>query len=99
MAPRLTVRVTPRAGRDRIDGVEAGVLRVRVAAAPVDGAATDAVLRLVAEALGIPGRAVTLVAGRAARTKVVAVDGVTRDAVLDRWPGLHLDGVDREPRR
>jgi uncharacterized protein YggU (UPF0235/DUF167 family) len=87
---RLTfeVRVTPRAGRDRVDGAVDGVLRVRVAAAPAEGAANEAVLRLLAAELDAPRSAVTLVTGAAARRKRVAVEGITRTAVLARWPGL-----------
>jgi hypothetical protein len=85
---RLPVRLTPRGGADRIDGVRDGALRVRVAAPPVDGAANEALVRLIAAELDVPRGAVRLVAGVAARTKVVEVDGVDADAVTRRWPGL-----------
>lgn len=68
---RLTVRVTPRAGRDAVEGFDAaGMLRVRVRAAPAEGAANAAVAQLLARALGLPGRDVVLVAGASARVKV-----------------------------
>jgi uncharacterized protein YggU (UPF0235/DUF167 family) len=68
---KLTVRVTPRAGRDAIQGWDSeGRLAIRVAAAPTDGAANAAVARLLARTLGLPGRDVTLVAGAASRIKV-----------------------------
>ena len=85
---RIPVRVTARAGRDGIDGVVDGRLRVRVAAAPVDGAANAAVERLVAEALGIPPSSVTTIRGGASRLKVLAVTGLTREAIAGRWPNL-----------
>ncbi|MFN8630786.1 MAG: DUF167 family protein [Chloroflexota bacterium] len=91
MAPasaRFSVRLTPRGGSDRVEGVADGVLRARVAAAPVDGAANKALLRLLADALGVPKGAVRLVSGEASRTKVVEVDGVAPEAVAARWPGL-----------
>lgn len=67
---RLTVRVTPRASRDAVEGFsDAGVLAVRVTAAPTDGAANAAVTRLLAKALGLPARDIVLVAGATARTK------------------------------
>jgi uncharacterized protein YggU (UPF0235/DUF167 family) len=65
-----------------------GALRARVAAPAVDGAANEALLRLVAGELGVPRRSVRMVAGAGARIKVLAVDGVDREAVAARWPGL-----------
>lgn len=89
-AVRFAVRVTPRAGRDTVDGVADGVLRVRVAAPPADGAANDAVRRLVARALDVRVSAVTIVAGARGRDKRIAVDGIAAAAVSTRWPNLAL---------
>jgi len=85
---RIEVRVTPRGGRDSIDGVRDGKLLVRVAAAPADGAANEAVLRLVAQAAGVPRRAARLIAGATGRHKLVAVEGADRAAMIARWPDL-----------
>jgi uncharacterized protein (TIGR00251 family) len=85
---RIPVRVTPRGGRDGIDGVRDGALLVRVAAPPAEGAANEAVLRLVAETCGVPRRAARLVAGATGRHKLVAVEGVDREALIRRWPDL-----------
>ena len=65
-----------------------GVLRARVSAPPVDGAANEALLRLIAGELGVPRRDLRLVAGAGGRTKLVAVDGLAPGRVLERWPGL-----------
>jgi uncharacterized protein len=71
---RLAVRVTPRSTRDAVEGFDpAGALRVRVTAAPADGAANAAVARLLAKALGLPGRDVVLVSGTTARQKLFDV--------------------------
>ena len=86
---RFPVRVTPRGGADRIDGVgPGGELRVRVRAAPADGEANAALRRLLAATLDVPPGAVTLEAGAAARTKRWRVVGRTARELLARWPGL-----------
>jgi uncharacterized protein YggU (UPF0235/DUF167 family) len=87
-AVRIPVRLTPRGGSDRIDGVVGGVLRARVAAPPVDGAANRSLLRLLADELGVARGAVRLVAGETSRSKVVEVDVADPAAVAARWPGL-----------
>ncbi len=78
---RLTVRVTPRGGRDLVEGWardEAGraVLKVRVAAAAADGAANAAVIAALAKALGVSKSSVTLAAGQTARVKRIEIAGV-----------------------
>jgi hypothetical protein len=87
---RFTVRLTPRGGLDRIDGVRDGALHARVAAPPADGAANHALVRLLARELDVPASAVRLVAGASGRTKVIAIDGVGPARVLERWPALRL---------
>jgi uncharacterized protein len=76
----LSVRLTPKGGRDAIDGYERTadgrpVLRVRVRAAPSEGEANDALTRLLAKALGVPRRSVELVAGHTARLKRLKIAG------------------------
>ena len=86
---RIAVRVTPRAGRDAIDGWSAAaggqrVLHVRVAAAPAGGDANDSVLRLLAKALGVPRTSLRIVSGASGRTKIVEIgcDVASRIAAL-----------------
>ena len=76
---RISVRLTPRAGRNAIDGWDSEVLHARVAAPPVDGKANEALLRLLAKALGIPPSRVRLVSGAQSRVKTVEVVGMTAD--------------------
>jgi uncharacterized protein len=88
---RLTVRLTPRGGADRVDGVdEQGNLRVRVRAAPVDGAANAALVALLAGALSVPRTAVTVERGTASRIKTVRIEGLG-DAALTAF----VDGFRR----
>ncbi|SRR5260221_836192 len=84
----LTVRLMPRAGADRIIGLETderglAVLKVAVTAAPVDGAANTALIKLLAKQLGLPKSAITLVAGAGARVKRLALVGDEAD-IADR---------------
>jgi len=77
---RLSVRLTPRARRDRIDGTHGGtdgrtMLKVAVTAAPVDGKANAALVELLARSLGVAKSAVTLEAGAGARNKLLFVAG------------------------
>ena len=76
----LTVRLTPKGGRDAIDGIEAAadgkmMLKVRVRAAPSEGEANAALIRLIATSLGIPPRAVTLITGQTSRLKRLKIAG------------------------
>ncbi len=88
MTARLAVRLTPRGGADRVDGVgEDGVLRVRVTAPPVDGAANEALCRLLARELGVARGAVRFIAGAAGRRKLVEVDADV-SMLAATWPGL-----------
>jgi uncharacterized protein YggU (UPF0235/DUF167 family) len=78
----LAVRLTPRGGRDQIDGwiQDADgrpMLKVRVAAPPLEGEANAALIRLLAKALGVPRSAVTLAAGDTARIKRLDIAGLT----------------------
>jgi uncharacterized protein len=73
----IDVRVVARAGRTELAGSRDGRLLVRVAAPPVDGAANDALITLIAGALAVPKRAVRIVAGARGRQKKIAVDGVS----------------------
>jgi len=84
------VRLTPSAGVDRIDGARDGVLRARVAARPVDGAANDALIRLLADVLDVPKAGVALRSGITSRTKVVEIHGVDPSRLRSLWPGLDV---------
>jgi uncharacterized protein len=73
-----------------VDGVVDGVLRARVTSPAVAGAANQALVRLLADELGVGRRSVRIVAGAAGRQKLIVMDDVSPDAVIARWPGLKL---------
>ena len=87
---RFAVRLTPRAAVDHVDGVMGGVLKARVTAPAVEGAANHALVRLLAEELGVARSEVRIVAGATAREKLVVVDGVDAESIVARWPGLRV---------
>ncbi len=93
MSVRFAVRLTPRGGRDAIDGVgEDGVLRVRVAAPPAEGAANEALCRVLARALGVPPGSVRIAAGASGRRKLVEADADPA-RLAAAWPGLGPRGA------
>ncbi|MCC2602802.1 DUF167 domain-containing protein [Sphingopyxis yananensis] len=69
---RMEVRVTPGAGRDEVKLVD-GAVHVRVTAPPADGAANEAVIKLLAAALGRPKRDISLLRGDTARIKLIGI--------------------------
>jgi len=72
----LRVRVKPRGSRDRLEGEWQGALVARVTAAPVAGDANDALIRLLAQALGLPRSSVKILRGAGTRDKLVLFQGV-----------------------
>ena len=83
------VRVRPGASRTRVGGGygDPPVLVVAVSAPAVDGRANDAVIRALADALGVPSREVEIVRGHTARTKMVSVRHPPHD-LAERWSAL-----------
>lgn len=77
----MHVHVQPRASRSEVVGTHGAALKVRLLAPPVDGAANEALVALLAEELGVPRRDVRIVHGATSRTKVVEIEGTTADAV------------------
>ena len=80
---RFEVRVQPRASRTEIAGMQNGVLRIRLQAPPVEGAANEALVAFLADQLDVPKRLVRIVSGFGSRNKVVEVAAEALPA-LDR---------------
>jgi uncharacterized protein YggU (UPF0235/DUF167 family) len=86
---RLAVKLTPGAAADRIDGWDVDVegrplLKVRVRARPIEGEANDALVKLLARALGVPKSAVSVQRGGQSRTKILAIEGLSEDEAKSR---------------
>jgi uncharacterized protein (TIGR00251 family) len=88
----LAVRLTPKSGRDLVEGIEAGAdgrshLKVRVRALPADGAANEALARVLAKWIGVSRGGVSILSGATSRSKVVLVRGDARE-LAERLRGL-----------
>jgi uncharacterized protein (TIGR00251 family) len=75
------VQVVPRASRSEIVGEHNGALRVRLAAPPVDGAANEELVRILARALAVSRSAIEIKSGHSSKTKQVHVTGTTFSAL------------------
>jgi uncharacterized protein len=78
---RLTLHVQPRASRSEIVGEHDGALRVRLAAPPVENAANEALVELLAKALRVARRDIRIVSGATSRRKLVEIEGVGAEQV------------------
>lgn len=78
------VKVIPRAKRDEIVGVENGVVKIRLNAPPVEGKANEALVRFLAERLGVARGNVEIVRGETTRNKVVRLRGIGIDKLKER---------------
>ncbi len=74
---RLKLHLTPGARQEGIGGWQGGALRLRVRARPVKGRANEAALRLLADRLGLPRAALSVIRGATSRDKLVQVDGLS----------------------
>lgn len=80
----LAVRLTPKSSRDAVEGIVAGsdgrsCVKARVRALPSEGAANDALIRLVAKWIGVPRGDVSILSGATSRSKIVLVRGDTKE--------------------
>jgi uncharacterized protein (TIGR00251 family) len=80
----IAVRVVPRAGRSAVAGTRGDAVLVRLQAPPVDGAANQELVTVLASALGVPRRDVSIVAGDRSRQKRVRVSGLGVSDALAR---------------
>ena len=80
----MRIKLQPRSSKDEIGGPIGDELKIKVTAPPVDAAANEALLRLLAERFDCPRRCLQLVRGQTSRHKVVFVQGLTVPSALER---------------
>ena len=76
----FNVKVVPKASRSEFVGGQDGALRVRIAAPPVDGAANEELIRLLAKTLKVKRGSVTIVSGHGSRLKKISIKGISGEA-------------------
>ena len=87
-AAHLEVRVIPRAGVTQFAGIRDDRLLIRLAAAPVDGAANQALIVFLSKALGVPSRNLSIASGLQSRNKRIVLSGMTREEAQRRLMDL-----------
>lgn len=80
---RITVHVKPRSSRESVEGWKDGCLVVRLNAPPVEGAANEALVRLLAESLGVPRGRVRILTGLRSRRKLVEIEGIPAEKIRE----------------
>lgn len=87
---KLRVRLTPRSGHERIDSYMNGILRARVSAPPVDGAANTALIELLSDTLDIRKSAIRIQSGASSREKLIAIEGMDEETLKLKLKGVIL---------
>ncbi len=80
---QLSIRVIPRSSKNTLEWEE-GILKARLTAPPVDGAANEALVALLAERLGLPKRAIRIARGATARLKTIEIADLSQEEVEQR---------------
>lgn len=75
----FAVRVQPRASKSGVAGELEGVLKIRLAAPPVEGEANEELIRLLAKLFDAPRQRIEILSGQTSRNKVVSVSGISVD--------------------
>ncbi len=83
----LKVKVVPGSSRTKIDGWLGDFLKIRVTAKPEKGRANDAVVALLADALGVPRQDVSISSGEGSPRKIFKINGLSKSEIHSRLPG------------
>lgn len=76
---RITIKVKPRASRDKIEGWQEDSLQVRLTSPPVEGAANAALIKLLARKTGVARSRISIITGEKGRSKVLEFEGITSE--------------------
>jgi hypothetical protein len=79
----FAVRVIPRSSRSEIVGEHDGALKVKLNAPPVDGAANEELIRLLAKAFDLPKKSIAIVGGQTSKSKLIQITGLNKKALTD----------------
>lgn len=80
----FSIRVVPRASRNKIAGIHDGAVRICLTAPPVEGAANEALVGFLSTVLRVAKRDIEIISGRTARNKTVSVSGLSAEEVEAR---------------
>ena len=80
----ILLRVYPGATRNEVAGLNDGILLVKVSAPPVKGKANRELIAFLSQMLGVTRGSLTIIKGHTSRNKVVAIDGLSREEVMER---------------
>jgi len=78
----FAVRVVPRASRTEIIGEHDGALKIRVSSPPVDGAANDEIIKLLAKTFGVARGNISITAGLSSRTKRISIAAADNEKIF-----------------
>jgi uncharacterized protein (TIGR00251 family) len=81
---RLEIKVQPRSSRNQVAGEQDGVLKIKLAAPPVDGEANKALIDYLSDLLNVSKRSINLIKGETSRNKLVEINGINRETLLNR---------------
>jgi uncharacterized protein (TIGR00251 family) len=81
---KISLRVYPNAARNEVAGFADGVLRLKVAAAPIKGQANRELIAFLSKLLGVEKSALSIIKGHTSRNKLLAVSGLSQEEVIKR---------------
>ena len=80
----LTLHVQPNARHNEVLGFEEGILRLKIAAPPVDGKANKELIAFLSKRLGVSKGSITIDRGHTSKTKIISIAGLNRNLAIER---------------